>query len=151
MNTADIVKNSRNFQGYQTFQRNFNQNSKLKNTMQIFFEVICWWLCHWTEAFLGSCQIFDVTSHVWEMFKHLKYTAQKMKFAIKDFCSKCDQICRKLRIWSHLLKKSLMENFVFCAVVSFVLITWQNVPALFKSFYYHMISLVFFALAAVCR
>ena len=23
---------------------------------------------------------------------------------------------RKLRIWSHLLKKSLMENFIFCAV-----------------------------------
>ena len=40
-------------------------------------------------------------------------TAQKMKFFIKDFSSKCDQICRKLRIWSHLMKKSLMENFIF--------------------------------------
>ena len=40
-------------------------------------------------------------------------TAQKMKFSIKDFFSKCDQIHRKLRIWSHLLKKSLMENFIF--------------------------------------
>ena len=39
-----------------------------------------------------------------------------MKFSIKDFFSKSDQICRKLRIWSHLLKKSFMENFVFCAV-----------------------------------
>ena len=28
-----------------------------------------------------------------------------------------DQIRRKLRIWSHLLKKSLMENFIFCAVL----------------------------------
>ena len=43
-------------------------------------------------------------------------TAQKMKFSIKDFFSKRDQIRRKLRIWSHLLKKSLMENFIFCAV-----------------------------------
>ena len=43
-------------------------------------------------------------------------TVQKMKFFIKNFCSKCDQICRKLRIWSHLLKISLMENFIFCAV-----------------------------------
>ena len=43
-------------------------------------------------------------------------TAQKMKSSIKDFSSKCDQICRKLRIWSYLLKKSLMENFIFCAV-----------------------------------
>ena len=39
-----------------------------------------------------------------------------MKFLIKDFFSKCDQIRRKPRIWSHLLKKSLMENFIFCAV-----------------------------------
>ena len=38
-------------------------------------------------------------------------TAQKMKFSIKDFSRKCDQIRRKLRIWSHLLEKSLMENF----------------------------------------
>ena len=33
-------------------------------------------------------------------------TAQKMKFSIQDFFRKCDQIHRKLRIWSHLLKKS---------------------------------------------
>ena len=39
-----------------------------------------------------------------------------MKFLIKDFFSKYDQIRRKLRIWSHLLKKSLMENFIFYVV-----------------------------------
>ena len=39
-----------------------------------------------------------------------------MKFSIKDFFSKCDQIRRKLRIWSYLLNKSLMENFIFCGV-----------------------------------
>ena len=39
-----------------------------------------------------------------------------MKFSIKDFFSKCDQIRRKLRIWSHLLKKSLMQNFIFSPV-----------------------------------
>ena len=33
-----------------------------------------------------------------------------------DFYSKCDQIRRKLRILSHLLKKFVMENFIFCAV-----------------------------------
>ena len=44
------------------------------------------------------------------------FTAQKMKFFFKDFFSKYDQIRRKLRIWSHLHKKSLMENFIFCAV-----------------------------------
>ena len=33
-----------------------------------------------------------------------------------NFFSKCDQIRSFLRIWSYLLKKSLMENFIFCAV-----------------------------------
>ena len=34
------------------------------------------------------------------------FTAQKMKFSIKDFFS----------IWSHMLMKFLMENFIFCEV-----------------------------------
>ena len=34
-------------------------------------------------------------------------TGQKIRFSIKDFFSKCDQI----RIF-----RSLMENFIFCAV-----------------------------------
>ena len=49
------------------------------------------------------------------LFLH-RFTAQKMKFSIKNLFSKDDQIRRKLRIWSHLLKKSLMENFILCAV-----------------------------------
>ena len=53
------------------------------------------------------------------MLNLLRYgsTAQKLKFSIKDLFSICDQIRRALRIWSHLLKKSLMENFTFCAVL----------------------------------
>ena len=59
------------------------------------------------------------------------FAAQKTKFSIKDFVSKCGkkfilpENVRKrisgvsgdieLRIWSHLLKESLMENFIFCA------------------------------------
>ena len=39
-----------------------------------------------------------------------------MKFSMKDFFTKCDQIRRKLRISSHLLKKSIIENFISCAV-----------------------------------
>ena len=30
--------------------------------------------------------------------------AQKMKFSVKDFLNKCDQIRSLLWIWSHLLK-----------------------------------------------
>ena len=48
-----------------------------------------------------------------------EYIAQKMKFFIKDFLIKCDQSPRKLWIWSHLQKKSLMESFIFCAVKIF--------------------------------
>ena len=44
-------------------------------------------------------------------------TAQKKKFSIKEFFSKCDQIHGFLRVfWSSLLKKSLIGNFIFCAV-----------------------------------
>ena len=62
-------------------------------------------------------------------FRHLQgedFTEQKMKFSIKDFFSKYDQICRKLRIWSHLLKISLMENLIFCAVLSLVVVLNQK-------------------------
>ena len=44
---------------------------------------------------------------------------------MKNFFNKCDRIRSFLQIWQHLLKKSLMENFIFCAVcgkfVSFAL------------------------------
>ena len=45
--------------------------------------------------------------------------AQKMKFSIKDFVSKCEQIRISvfLRIWSHLREKTLTKNFVFCALL----------------------------------
>ena len=43
-------------------------------------------------------------------------TALKMKFSIKDFFSKCDQIRSFLQIWSHLLKKSFNGKLHFCAV-----------------------------------
>ena len=44
-------------------------------------------------------------------------TAQRMKFSIKDFFSKRDQIRSFQQIWSHLLKKILMENSNFYAVI----------------------------------
>ena len=62
----------------------------------------------------------------------------KMKFFVKDFFSKYDQIRSFLRIWSHLLEKNpLMENFIFCVVdvidKLFLLIRPQVV---IKNFYY---------------
>ena len=56
-----------------------------------------------------------------------------MKFSIKDFFSKCDQIRWSRRIWSHLLQTSLMENFIFCAVcVAHETLTFLN-PHIFLS------------------
>ena len=46
-------------------------------------------------------------------------TAQK-KFFIKYFFNKCDQIRSFLRIWLRLLKKSLLENLIFCTVWFYV-------------------------------
>ena len=40
-----------------------------------------------------------------------------MKFSIKVLFSKCDQIRKKKRIWSHFLKKSLMGKLIFCKVL----------------------------------
>ena len=65
--------------------------------------------------------IFFFLSNSLILFQILKdYTAQKMKFSIQNIFSKCDQIRKKLRIWSHLRKKSLIENLVFCAVLFFI-------------------------------
>ena len=41
---------------------------------------------------------------------------KKMKFSIKDFFSKCEQIRSFLWICSYLLKKSLTVKFMFCEV-----------------------------------
>ena len=63
---------------------------------------------------------------------------EKMKFSNKDFFRKCYQIRGKLRIWTHLLKKSLMENFIFCAVSVFdsvtVIVAWFPFVWLFFSY-----------------
>ena len=47
-------------------------------------------------------------------------TAQKIEYSIEDFFSKCDQIRRKQPVWSHLLEKSSMENFIFYVVEIYV-------------------------------
>ena len=57
-----------------------------------------------------------------------------MKFSINDFFSKCDQIRRNLRIWSHLLNKFLMENFTFCAVILSIFLFLYIYNAWYKLF-----------------
>ena len=68
-----------------------------------------------------------------EHYRTLAVYAQKMKFSFKYFSSKCDQIRRKRRIQSHLLKKSLMENVIFCTLL----------PKFFFFFYLGFLSRTF--------
>ena len=101
------------------------------------YSFYCWL---WTEKyFLGSLEIYHSLSlllkstlNFW-LKQNQTFTAQKMKFCIEDFFSKCDQLCSFLRIWSHLLKKSLMENFIFCTVLA------CNKQYLNKNFYSKML------------
>ena len=60
---------------------------------------------------------------------------KKIKFTIKDFFSKCDQIRRKLRIWSHLLKKPSLENFIFCAILIWYIIK-KDLLLMYGNIYY---------------
>ena len=77
---------------------------------------------HWNITWLFVIYILPntVESFLWDTS-----TTQEMKFSIKGFFSDCDQIRKKLQIWSHLLKKSWMGNFIFvqCRAVSSQLVT----------------------------
>ena len=74
------------------------------------------------EDWVCVCEAFGWIAHEIDLMQchkreRLAYTIQKMKFSFKEFLSKCDQIHSFLRISLHLLRKSLMENFIFCAVL----------------------------------
>ena len=59
--------------------------------------------------------------YLWKKICLLKLyvTAQKMKFSVKDFFSNVTKSAVSLRIWTHLLKKSLVESFNFCTVLQY--------------------------------
>ena len=72
-----------------------------------------------TRGFLTSLEGYRMETPV---------TAQKkMKFSIKNFFSKCDQTRSFLRSWSHLLKKSFMENSIFCATSNKWVNLWHKI------------------------
>ena len=60
---------------------------------------------------------------------------QKMKFSFKEFFDKCHQKPSFQRIWSHLMKKSLMENFIFPAVI----VTLEDINETFGCFVFKYI------------
>ena len=126
--------------------QHINICSKLNITMWIISYITCVW-CHYVISVKLTLE-----APKWTL------TAQKMKFSIKDLVGKCDQIHRKLRIWSHLLtkslmdqirsflriwshllKKPLMENVIFCTVsfevvLKFLLLTLNNCFAVLQRY-----------------
>ena len=74
----------------------------------------------------SSFKGFDILTLIFNLKSQVYITAQKMMFSIKDLFSKFDQIRSFLQIWSHLRKKSLMENFIFCAVYNPCLILYLS-------------------------
>ena len=122
---------------------NFRCSSKINQSFGIFV--------HYQDLKLNLTQFCDVylfsgvlkntchkLYHIWKnhcsscIFVYTLITAQKVKFSIKDFFSKCNQIRIFLRIWSNLLKKCLIEKKTsfFCRmdiVESIkVLPSWKN-------------------------
>ena len=92
--------------------RNFSYNkckSELDKVSKSILEKDNW--IHTESLELNQWKIMDgLIEYFISLEEKLNYiTAQKIMFTIKDFFSKCDQ----MRIWSHLLKKSWMENFIF--------------------------------------
>ena len=61
------------------------------------------------------------SQHILCLFLTLVYCA-----AHKDFFRKCDHIRSFLRIWSHLLKKFILENFIFCVVLRKLLLRFSG-------------------------
>ena len=87
-----------------------------------------WWYIYVKVKRYFSVRIEKERADFFLVYPYMKYdkilcrisitdTAQKMKFSIRDFFSKCDQIRMKLRIWPHFLKKILDAALHFlCSV-----------------------------------
>ena len=103
LKTSENLWFSNVFRGHQEISGMKWVKSFFKTSLSSFF-VFFLWIRFTCPKLWCHC---EGTSYFWLS------NAQKMKFSIMDFLSKCDQIQSFLRIWSYLLKKSLMENFIF--------------------------------------
>ena len=81
-------------------------------------------VCEYCKIFKNTFFYKILTVAAFETCLRLKHVmglqwwlGQKMKFSVKEFFHKCDQKPSFQRIRSHLMKKSLMENFIFSAVI----------------------------------
>ena len=91
-----------------------NVHKMVKHTLQYLAEFFArFWTCVWPfcghQALKGWSISMNVETQMIFLRLVICYTAQKMKFSVKDFFIKCDQIRSFLWIYPHF---SLMENFI---------------------------------------
>ena len=104
-----MVKMSSSGSGYE--KRRLSSSS---HSISLFFVLIDF--SYYYEQTANQCKILchKTKFHI-TLVRNMspQFSAQKLKFSIMDFLIKYDQIRRKLWLWSHLPKKSLMEKFIF--------------------------------------
>ena len=81
------------------------------------------WFIYFLDLLWVRYNCFIIVGYVWQILwrgSPHPWAAPKKPILnrVKDFFSKYDQIRSFLQITPYLLKKSLMENFIFCAVIS---------------------------------
>ena len=86
------------------------------------------YLCMQLSFILRFNSFRMVKSHSYNVTTWILTQHKKTKFSIKNFFSKCDQIRSFLRMWLHLLKKSLMQSFIFSAMRA---VFWKKADFLF--------------------
>ena len=75
--------------------------------------------CYLVFSEFDKVKLKRFPGYVWSNnYNPAPFAAQKMKFSIKDFFSKCDQI-------RSFLKKSLIENPIICAVLQ-IRFSWTD-------------------------
>ena len=115
--------------------------SKFPFSFPIRWQVILTFSPHKTAAFISVLLLYFSWLIDFAKKSNQKFHCTKMKFSIKHFFSRCDQIRTFLRIWSHLLTKSVTENFIFYAAYSPF---WETISLLltqsyFQTFYWQLL------------
>ena len=82
----------------------------ISDVQKIYFSLVCNFKLLLIAFDWAQKLAYQITFWGFVAYKPATYTAQKITFSITDFFSKCT-------VNSHLLKKSVLENFVFCPVL----------------------------------
>ena len=91
------------------------------------------WLTHFMPQI-----VFYIPYGFQGLQKDNQWYARKMKFSIEDFFTKCDEIVRKLRIWSDLLNGKL--HFFVAKWVNNIINMFENRIMGCKIHRYHVIK-----------